>query len=118
MLKATVALVILRRACDVDRRDRRETVRNERVAPLVLAGIGVWRLLIDPLRVGPRLGAPILQPAAMGAFWLAVAIAWHQIGLAPFPPANRGYTKPNAAGGAKSRSRWPAAPNDRDLIKC
>jgi len=43
-------------------------------APLVLGGIGALRLLIDPLRAAPPLGAPILAPAAIAAGWLAIAV--------------------------------------------
>lgn len=41
--------------------------------PLVLGGIGVLRLLIDPMRAAPPLGAPLVAPAAIAAGWLAVA---------------------------------------------
>lgn len=51
-------------------------------APLVLGGIGALRLLIDPLRAAPPLGAPILPPAAIAAAWLALAaaLAWRRAG--------------------------------------
>ena len=53
-----------------------------RAAPLVLGGIGALRLLIDPLRATPPLGAPIVPPAAIAAAWLtlAVALAWRRGG--------------------------------------
>lgn len=44
-------------------------------APLVLGGIGALRLLIDPLRAAPPLGAPIVAPGAIAAAWLALAAA-------------------------------------------
>ena len=48
--------------------------------PLVLGGIGALRLLIDPLRAAPALGAPVVAPAAMASGWLGVAapLAWRQ----------------------------------------
>jgi hypothetical protein len=50
-------------------------------APLVLGGIGALRLLIDPLRAAPALGAPVVAPAAIAAAWLGVAaaLAWRQV---------------------------------------
>ena len=53
-------------------------------APLVLGGIGALRLLIDPLRVAPPLGAPIVPPAAIAAAWLALAavLAWSYLASA------------------------------------
>ena len=47
-------------------------------APLVLGGVGALRLLIDPLRATPPLGAPTVAPAAIAAAWLAIAagLAW------------------------------------------
>jgi hypothetical protein len=51
-------------------------------APFVLGGIGALRLLIDPLRAAPLLGAPIVPPVAIAAAWLvlAVALAWRRGG--------------------------------------
>ena len=53
-------------------------------APLLLGGIGALRLLIDPLRAAPPLGAPIVAPGAIAAGWLAfaAALAWHRAGFA------------------------------------
>jgi len=50
--------------------------------PFVLGGIGALRLLIDPLRAAPPLGAPIVPPSAIAAAWLALAIAlaWRREG--------------------------------------
>ncbi len=49
-------------------------------APLVLAGFGALRLLIEPLRSAPPLGAPVVPPAALAGAWLAVAagLAWRR----------------------------------------
>jgi Prolipoprotein diacylglyceryl transferase len=41
--------------------------------PLVLGGIGALRLLVDPMRAAPPLGAPLIAPAAIAAGWLALA---------------------------------------------
>ncbi len=51
-------------------------------APLVLGGIGALRLLIDPLRAAPPLGAPLIPPGAIAAAWLALAaaLAWRRRG--------------------------------------
>jgi len=43
------------------------------VAPLVLAGFGALRLLIEPLRSAPALGAPFVPPFALAAAWWWVA---------------------------------------------
>jgi len=60
------------------------------VAPLVLGGIGALRLLIDPLRAAPPLGAPIVPPATIAAAWLALAaaLAWRRRN-AIVPPETR-----------------------------
>jgi len=60
------------------------------VAPLVLGGIGALRLLIDPLRAAPALGAPIVPPAMIAAAWLvlAAALAWHR-GVSSVPSETR-----------------------------
>jgi hypothetical protein len=44
-------------------------------APLALAGFGLLRLLIEPLRAPPPLGAPMLPPAALAAAWVCLAAA-------------------------------------------
>jgi hypothetical protein len=53
-------------------------------APLVLGGIGALRLLIDPLRAAPPIGAPLVAPGAIAAGWLALAaaFAWRRRGSA------------------------------------
>jgi hypothetical protein len=54
------------------------------LAPLVLGGTGALRLLIDPLRVTPPLGAPIVPAAAIAVAWLTLAgvLAWRRGGSA------------------------------------
>jgi hypothetical protein len=47
-------------------------------APLVLGGMGALRLLIDPLRAAPPLGAPLVPAAAIAAAWLAIAVRSRQ----------------------------------------
>jgi hypothetical protein len=44
-------------------------------APLALGGFGALRLVIDPLRAAPLLGAPLVAPSAIAALWLALAAA-------------------------------------------
>lgn len=46
------------------------------VAPLVLAGFGALRLLLDPLRSIPALGAPVVPPLALAGAWGGVAAFW------------------------------------------
>jgi hypothetical protein len=48
--------------------------------PIVLGGIGALRLLLDPLRAAPPLGAPLVPAAAIAAAWMlvAAALAWRQ----------------------------------------
>jgi hypothetical protein len=53
-------------------------------APLVLGGMGALRLLIDPLRAPPPLGAPLVAPSALAAGWLAVGA-----GVAAFSACSR-----------------------------
>lgn len=48
-------------------------VRADLVMPLVLAGIGAIRLVCDPLRVDPPLGAPLVPAAWLAVAWVAVA---------------------------------------------
>jgi hypothetical protein len=50
--------------------------------PLVLGGLGALRLLVDPLRAAPPLGAPIVPPAGIATAWLATAVVlgWRRIG--------------------------------------
>ena len=55
-------------------------------APVVLGGIGTLRLLIDPLRAAPPLGAPILPPAAIASAWLALAVALAWLRGSPVVP--------------------------------
>ena len=43
--------------------------------PVVLGGIGALRLLLDPLRAAPPLGAPVVPAAAIAAAWMFVAAA-------------------------------------------
>jgi hypothetical protein len=49
--------------------------------PIVLGGIGALRLLLDPLRAAPPLGAPLVPAAAIAAAWMlvAAALAWRQV---------------------------------------
>jgi hypothetical protein len=49
-------------------------------APLVLGGLGALRLLIEPMRAAPPLGAPLVAPGAIAAAWvvLAAALAGHR----------------------------------------
>ena len=51
-----------------------------RVVPIVLGGIGALRLLLDPLRAAPPLGAPLVPATAIAAAWmlLAAALAWRR----------------------------------------
>jgi hypothetical protein len=55
--------------------------------PLVLGGVGALRLLIEPLRSAPALGAPVVPAAALAAAWLAVAagLAWRRRGSSSPP---------------------------------
>ena len=48
--------------------------------PLVLGGLGALRLLIEPLRSAPALGAPVVPPAAIAGAWVAIAagLAWRR----------------------------------------
>jgi hypothetical protein len=49
-------------------------------APLVLGGLGALRLLIEPMRAAPPLGAPLVAPRAIAAAWVvfAAALAGHR----------------------------------------
>ena len=49
-------------------------------APLVLGGLGALRLLVEPLRAAPPLGAPVVPAAAIAGAWLVVAAV---LALAP-----------------------------------
>ena len=58
------------------------------VAPLVLGGVAALRLLLEPLRALPPLGAPIFTPAAVAFAWLAIAsgLAWRaSTAIVPWP---------------------------------
>jgi len=57
-----------------------------RVAPVVLAGFGLLRLAIDPLRALPPLGPPLVSPGLVAAAWIGVGLA---ILLYSAPSANR-----------------------------
>jgi hypothetical protein len=48
--------------------------------PIVLGGIGALRLLLDPFRAEPPLGAPLVPASAIAAAWIfvAAALAWRQ----------------------------------------
>lgn len=50
---------------------------------LALAGLGGLRLLQEPLRASPPLGAPAIAPGWLAACWLAAGLAW----------TARGYTR-------------------------
>jgi hypothetical protein len=50
--------------------------RVERIAPLMLMGIGAARLAIEPLRAPPPLGPPLVPAAWLAAVWLAIGGAW------------------------------------------
>jgi hypothetical protein len=60
-------------------------------APLVLGGLGALRLLVEPLRAAPPLGAPVITPAAIAAAWLvlAAALAGRRAGDASREPISR-----------------------------
>jgi hypothetical protein len=62
-----------------------------RTALFVLGGLGALRLLIDPLRAPPRLGAPIVPPAPVAALWLLVggALGWRGVGSSVRPPTRQ-----------------------------
>lgn len=45
------------------------------VPPLVLAGFGALRLLLEPLRAAPPLGPPVVPAEALAAAWLVLALA-------------------------------------------
>lgn len=45
------------------------------VAPLVLAGFGALRLLLEPLRAAPSLGPPVVPVEALAAAWLVLGLA-------------------------------------------
>jgi len=81
-------------------------------APLVLGGMGVLRLLIDPLRAVPPLGAPIVPPVVIAAGWLALAavLVWGR-GGSVVPSEHDGATR-NTTGSATAPSCWPL-PRDR-----
>ena len=75
-------------------------------APLVLGGMGGLRLLIEPLRAAPALGAPIVASASIAAGWLALSAL--ALGLAVRPrraqssmpscaPARRRANRPETA---------------------
>ena len=86
-------------------------------APLVLGGIGALRLLIDPLRAAPPLGAPLVPPAAIAAGWLAVG---GRPGLAPTklePPVETRQRDKRCDGPCDSASVSAAASRHPDLIK-
>jgi hypothetical protein len=44
---------------------------ERRVAPAVLGGFGLVRLLVEPLRASPPLGEPIVPAAWIAAGWIA-----------------------------------------------
>jgi hypothetical protein len=48
------------------------SVRRERAAGPVLAGLGSLRLVLEPWRATPPLGPPLVSPSALAAVWLLV----------------------------------------------
>ena len=86
-------------------------------APLVLGGFGALRLLIDPLRAAPPLGAPLVAPTAIAAVWLALAaaLAWRRGGwVLPSKTRQRDTEYDTRCDGAVGS---PASRVDPDLIE-
>jgi hypothetical protein len=61
---------------------------SRRVAALVLGGIGTLRLLVDPLRARPPLGAPLVEPELLAAAWIVFAAGW-RLQADRIPPLGR-----------------------------
>jgi len=59
--------------------------RPDRAAPAVLAGIGMLRLAIEPLRAAPPLGPPLLPAAWIASFWVALGAV--MVAVLPRPEA-------------------------------
>lgn len=67
------------------------------VAPAVLAGFGLVRLLAEPWRALPASGAPAVSASALAATWVAVG------------GAMAAYSARTDGGSSKTAARWPAA---------
>jgi hypothetical protein len=81
-------------------------------APVVMGGLGALRLLVDPLRAAPELGAPVIAPAAIAAAWLggAATLAWARAARARTPRHG------NATGSAtRTATATPPRPRPRDI---
>ena len=61
------------------------------VTPVVLAGLGLIRLAVEPMRSAPPLGEPVVPIVAIAALWVALGVAM-AVRLAGYPgtPARPG----------------------------